>query len=93
MHKNSYDHGDVLCDMHYGYRDLPNNLEVVREVRLRTDHATEMLLAATGGKHPGNKYLVVVGRSPDYCHLVAVWSYDARYFGMVELKMTPQEDK
>jgi len=67
----------------------PNERSVVK---LRTDRATEMLLAATGGKHPGNKYLVIVGHDSSFNHLVAVWSYDAMHFGMVELKFVSKSE-
>lgn len=86
MKRETYKEGDILCDMHDGFKGLPDNLEVVSSILLRTDKATEVLYNITDGAIPGNKYLVIVGHSPDYSYLVAAYSYDGRVFGMVQLQ-------
>lgn len=86
MKRKCYELGDVLCDMHDCFRGLPDNLKICSEATLRTDHASEMVTIANNGRHPGNKFLVVVGYNRSSLRLTAVYSYDNRYFGMVELK-------
>ena len=42
--KENYGVGDILCDMHYGLADLPDNLEVISKIVLRTDNALKALI-------------------------------------------------
>lgn len=86
MKKERYEKGDILCDMHDGFRGLPDNLQIGDVVRLRIDTASQLITAMVG-KHPGNKYLTVVGYSYNFNHIVAAWSYDGDMFGMAELKL------
>jgi hypothetical protein len=90
MKRDSYDVGNVLCDMHDGFKDLPDNLEVVARIQVTTESASK-IITAFFGVHPGNKYLTVVG---DNMHgPVAAYSYDARYFGLVQLKHKPAAEE
>lgn len=81
----TYQVGDVLCDMHDGFKGLPDDLEVVRDIKVRTDAAGDMIMGACGHQ-PCNKSLVIIGYSHSFLYLVAAYSYDGRYFGMVELR-------
>ena len=87
--KKRYEAGDYLCDMHYGFEHLPDNLEVVSHVKLYAECASEAIQALNHDRHPGNKCLVVIGdnaRFPSDGTFFAAYAYDGRYFGMVELK-------
>ncbi len=84
--KDHYEAGDVLCDMHYGFANLPANLEVVSRSAVYTDEARN-ILGILGIKGVDNKSLVVIGASCTIDgHLVAAYSYDGRIFGMVTLR-------
>jgi hypothetical protein len=87
MRREAYMVGNVLCDMHDGFRFLPDNLEVVSHIRWYDGKATEKV-TALAGKHPGNKFLVVVGETVAYDgNIVAAYSYDGSRMGVVELRL------
>lgn len=80
--QKEYNVGNVICNMHYGL-SLPNNLKVVSHIRMSCENSSAKLMAFTN-RHPGNKFLVIVGENG--LNMVAVYSYDNMMFGMVELQ-------
>lgn len=86
MKKDRYEKGDILCDMHDRFAGLPDNLRVKNVVATRTDLASQFVQQLNNGKHPGNKYLVVVDLGGFGTTVVAAYAYDNHYFGMVELE-------
>ena len=94
MKKNQYACGDCLCDMHYGFRHLPDNLDVVEHFTFRNDNASAAVQAMFGGKHPGNKILCVFSDDPCFSgayDLAACYAYDGATFGIVTLKYKEQQ--
>lgn len=88
MKQKRYVAGDYLCDMHYGFDGLPDNLEVVSHAKCYAEHSSEAIQALNGDRHPGNKCLVVIGDNANMRgeSFFAAYAYDGRYFGMVGLK-------
>jgi hypothetical protein len=86
MEKETYEPDDILCDMHDGWKGLPNNLEVVHAIRFNHSKSSHIVQMLNNNKHPGNKYLVVVGNGTFGSNLVAAYSYDANFLGIVELR-------
>ena len=80
-----YKVGDVLCDMHDGFKYLPDNLTPGDDnyIKVRLDGSSELLRRLCNNKMVTNKYLVVVALTE--VGYLAAWSYDDRYFGLVEL--------
>lgn len=93
MRRDRYEIGHVLCDMHDGFKGLPDNLGVAHHTKFRTDNATAAV-TALAGKHPGNKFLIVISVDMNAAShdIVAVYSYDNRYFGVVELAYAIADD-
>jgi hypothetical protein len=89
MKKDEYVIGDCLCDMHDGFDHLPDNLEVVAHIKL-SSLVSRHILNLMSGRQPDNKNLTVVGFDPSYCNIIAAYSYDAKVFGLVELRMKPK---
>lgn len=92
MRRREYPVGAVLCDMHDGYRNLPDNLAVYNEVRLDTTQGTKIINLLVGGPWYVNKFLTVVGHTPDMARLVAAYSYDGRMMALVELAFIGDPD-
>jgi hypothetical protein len=89
--KTHYKTGDLLCDMHDGFKYLPRNLQAVAHIRLATDEAVAKLAALlpAGSRATTNKLLIVIGETPAG-EPIAAYSYDGRTLGIVHLRLTQQ---
>ena len=89
---DEYKPGDILCDMHDKFKYLPENLRVVSHIQVQAEGATEIFMKLAQSQypepinHPGNKYLMVIAWGTWARNLIAAYSYDDRYFGMVALE-------
>lgn len=82
MKREIYKIGDVLCDMHYGYKYLPDNLVIDSFLSFDCD-SRKMITAMFPNIAFDNKYLVVV--SDEQTDLLAAYSYDGQTLGLVKL--------
>lgn len=80
--------GSVLADMHYGITslDLGTPHEVVSSIQFPCEKGDELIRAILG-RSVTNKFLVVVCEDNYKGNIVAMWSYDARTVGLVEIKL------
>lgn len=90
--KAEYESGDILCDMHDGFKYLPGNLKPVQHIKTHMDDSSKVIMAFNRGKHPGNKYLVVIGKDYLSGNLIAAYGYDNRLLGIVVLEMTSHKE-
>lgn len=84
-----YEVGDTICDMHYGVHQLTDRYKIVSHIRCRLDseqgHAISTLLGTLTGKSYENKYLRVVTPVGWDDHVMGMYLYDGRTFGIIVL--------